>query len=134
MKKLTVFLFVCAFMLVAFGTGPASAAQGSMISGFPAASEQEARLALEAFDKADKGQPDPAWKGKKFTIGVYSAGQRGAISGPLYFWRNKFEELTGATYDIVEIPFAELREKIFTDLMTGAGTLRRHHQLFQLLR
>jgi multiple sugar transport system substrate-binding protein len=30
--------------------------------------------------------------------------------------------LTGATYDIVEIPFAELREKIFTDLQTGAGT------------
>jgi len=52
---------------------------------------------------------------------VYSAGQRGAISGPIYFWRNKFEELTGATYDIVEIPFAELREKIFTDLQTGAG-------------
>jgi multiple sugar transport system substrate-binding protein len=39
----------------------------------------------------------------------------------MYFWRNKFEELTGATYDIVEIPFAELREKIFTDLQTGAG-------------
>jgi multiple sugar transport system substrate-binding protein len=121
MKKLTVFLIVCAFMLAAFGGGQASAAQGEMISGFPAANEQEAKLAQEAFDKADKGQPDPTWKGKKFTIGVYSAGQRGAISGPLYFWRNKFEELTGATYDIVEIPFAELREKIFTDLMTGAG-------------
>ena len=72
-------------------------------------------------DAADKGQPDPAWKGQKFTIGVYSAGQRGAISGPTYFWRNKFEELTGATYDIVEIPFAEMREKIFTDFQTGAG-------------
>jgi len=32
------------------------------------------------------------------------------------------KKLTGATYDIVEIPFAELREKIFTDLMTGTGT------------
>ncbi|MGQ9473388.1 MAG: hypothetical protein ACUVRN_05000, partial [Candidatus Caldatribacteriaceae bacterium] len=47
---------------------------------------------------------------------------RGAISGPIYFWRPYFEKLTGATYDIVEIPFAELREKIFTDLMTGTGT------------
>ena len=92
-----------------------------MISGFPAANEQEAATALAAFNKADKGRPDPAWRGQKFTIGVYSAGQRGAISGPLYFWRNKFEELTGASYDIVEIPFAELREKIFTDLQTGAG-------------
>ena len=62
-----------------------------LISGFPAASESEAKTAQAAFDAGDKGQPDPAWKGKKFTIGVYSAGQRGAISGPVYFWRNKFE-------------------------------------------
>jgi multiple sugar transport system substrate-binding protein len=96
--------------------------EAGMISGFPTTDPNEARTALEAFNKADKGQPDPAWKGKKFTIAVYSGGQRGPISGPLYFWRNKFEELTGATYDIVEIPFAELREKIFTDLQTGAGT------------
>jgi multiple sugar transport system substrate-binding protein len=92
-----------------------------MISGFPTTNDEEARTAQAAFDKADKGNPDPAWKGQSFTIGVYSAGQRGAISGPLYFWRNKFEELTGATYDIVEIPFEELREKVFTDLQTGTG-------------
>ncbi len=92
------------------------------IEGFPTTDENEAKMALAAFEAADKGNPDPAWEGKSFTIGVYSAGQRGAISGPLYFWRPKFEELTGATYDIVEIPFAELREKIFTDLQTGTGT------------
>jgi multiple sugar transport system substrate-binding protein len=92
-----------------------------LISGFPAANEKEAATAQAAFNAADKGRPDPAWRGQKFTIGVYSAGQRGAISGPVYFWRNKFEELTGANYDIVEIPFAELREKVFTDLQTGAG-------------
>lgn len=120
MKKSAIFLMTMAFTIVFLVSGLALAAE-KMISGFPAANEQEAKLAQAAFDAADKGQPDPAWKGKNFTIGVYSAGQRGAISGPLYFWRNKFEELTGATYDIVEIPFAELREKIFTDLMTGAG-------------
>lgn len=101
---------------------PAPARAQTMILGFPTTNENEAKTALAAFEAADKGNPDPAWKGKKFTIGVYSAGQRGAISGPLYFWRPKFEELTGATYDIVEIPFAELREKIFTDLQTGTGT------------
>lgn len=90
------------------------------ISGFPTSDENEARTAQAAFEAADKGNPDPAWRGKKFTIAVYSGGQRGPISGPLYFWRKKFEELTGATYDIVEIPFAELREKIFTDFQTGA--------------
>lgn len=86
------------------------------------ASELEIRTANAAFEAADKGSPDPAWKGQKLTVGVYSAGPRGAISGPLYFWRPYFEKLTGATYDIVEIPFGELREKIFTDLMTGTGT------------
>ena len=107
------------------GEAPAEAeapAEETMISGFPTTDENEARTAQAAFDAADKGNPDPAWQGKKFTIGVYSAGQRGAISGPLYFWRPKFEELTGATYDIIEIPFAELREKVFTDLSTGTGT------------
>ncbi len=91
-----------------------------MYSGFPAADENEGKTAQAAWDAADKGTPDPAWKGQKFTIGVYSAGQRGAISGPTYFFRDKFQELTGATYDIVEIPFAEMREKIFTDFQTGA--------------
>lgn len=97
------------------------APQQQMINGFPAASENEAKTAQAAWDAADKGQPDPAWKGQKFTIGVYSAGQRGAVSGPTYFWRNKFEELTGATYDIAEIPYAELREKIYTDFQTGTN-------------
>jgi multiple sugar transport system substrate-binding protein len=100
---------------------PAPAPQQQLISGFPAANENEAKTAQAAFDAADKGQPDPAWKGTKFTIGVYSAGQRGAVSGPVYFWRGKFEELTGATYDIVEIPYAELREKIYTDFQTGTN-------------
>ena len=99
---------------------PEPAPEQAMIGGFPTSVEIEATTAQAAFDAADKGQPDPAWAGKKFTIGVYSAGQRGAVSGPLYFWRPKFEELTGATYEIVEIPFAELREKIYTDFTTGA--------------
>ncbi len=91
------------------------------IEGFPAADENEAKTAKAAWDAADKGKPDPAWKGKKFTIGVYSAGQRGAISGPTYFFRKNFEQLTGASYDIVEIPFSEMREKIATDFDTGAN-------------
>ncbi|MFW6180646.1 MAG: ABC transporter substrate-binding protein [Spirochaetota bacterium] len=140
MKKYLIIFLVIAFMtagLAAFAGGgkakkeepaprpeepaaPREEEEG-LIMGFPAANRQEAQTALDAWNAADKGRPDPAWKGKKITIAVYSAGQRGAISGPLYFWRNKFEEFTGASYDIVEIPFAELREKIFTDLMTGAG-------------
>jgi multiple sugar transport system substrate-binding protein len=117
MKRL-VFL---ACIIAVLSLAAAQVVTAQEIMGFPTDNENEAKTAQAAFDKADKGKPDPAWKGEKFTIGVYSAGQRGAISGPVYFWRGKFEELTGATYDIVEIPFAELREKIFTDLQTGAG-------------
>ena len=68
MKKSAVFLVLCAFGLTVLATGQAVASQGKMISGFPAANEQEAKLAQEAFDMADKGKPDPAWKGKEFTI------------------------------------------------------------------
>jgi spermidine/putrescine-binding protein len=101
---------------------PEPAPVQGMIGNFPTTDENEAKTAQAAADAADMGNPDPDWAGKSFTIGVYSAGQRGAVSGPLYFWRPTFEELTGATYDIIEIPFAELREKIFTDLMTGTGS------------
>jgi multiple sugar transport system substrate-binding protein len=101
---------------------PEPEAEQELIMGFPAMSQVEADTAQAAFESADLGDPDPAWEGQSITIGVYSAGQRGAVSGPLYFWRNKFEEATGATYEIVEIPFAELREKVFTDFMTEAGT------------
>jgi multiple sugar transport system substrate-binding protein len=100
---------------------PEPAPEQQMIDGWPTTDPNEAKTAQAAWDAVDKGQPDPAWAGQKFTIGVYSAGQRGAISGPTYFFRQKFEELTGATYDIVEIPFAEMREKIFTDFQTGAN-------------
>jgi len=100
---------------------PEPGPEQAMIGGFPTSVQLEADTAQAAVDAADKGEPDPAWEGTSFTIGVYSAGQRGAISGPLYFWRPKFEELTGATYEIVEIPFAELREKIYTDFTTGAN-------------
>ena len=117
MKRIIVLICVTAV----FCLGAARVGWAQMINGVPALTQQEADLAQAAWDKADKGNPDPAWKGKNFTIGVYSAGQRGAISGPVYYWRNKFQELTGATYDIVEIPYAELREKIFTDLQTGSG-------------
>jgi len=41
------------------------AAEQSVINGFPTSDENEAKTAQAAFDAADKGQPDPAWKGKK---------------------------------------------------------------------
>ncbi len=81
----------------------------------------EIKTADEAFAAADKGNPDPAWAGKKFTIAALASGPRGSISGPYYFWRPYFEKLTGATYEVAEIPFGEFQAKILTDLATGQG-------------
>ena len=52
-----------------------------MLGGFPTSVQLEADTAQAAFDAADTGEPDPAWEGKEFTIGVYSAGQRGPVFG-----------------------------------------------------
>ena len=81
-----------------------------------------------------RASPTRPGRARSSPIGVYSAGQRGAISGPLYFWRNKFEELTGATYDIVEIPFAELPGEDLHRPADGSRQVRCDHQLLQLLR
>ncbi|MGQ9627401.1 MAG: ABC transporter substrate-binding protein [Anaerolineae bacterium] len=118
MKKLVAILLVLMLMATLV---PVTFAQEPECE-FEGATPEEVVTACKAWNAADKGTPKPEWKGKHFTIGVYSGGQRGPISGPCYFWRPMFEKLTGATYDVVEIPFAELREKIFTDLQTGTGT------------
>lgn len=54
-------------------------------------------------------------------MAVFSSGPHGAISGPLYHWRDAWQKRTGAVLEIAEIPFEQLYEKIFTDLRTGAG-------------
>lgn len=61
------------------------------------------------------------YSGVKIILGVFASGPKGAISGPLYHWREEWQKRTGAELDIVEIPFGQLYEKVFTDLKTGAG-------------
>ncbi|MCX6090965.1 MAG: extracellular solute-binding protein [Candidatus Atribacteria bacterium] len=39
----------------------------------------------------------------------------------MYEWRDAWEKLSGAKLDIVEIPYAQHYQKVFTDLMTGTG-------------
>lgn len=65
---------------------------------------------------------EPPYKGITINIGVLAAGHRGPISGGLYHWREEWERLTGAKLNIIEVPIAMIRERIFTDLFTGAGT------------
>ncbi len=61
------------------------------------------------------------FEGQTINIATYAGGVKGAISGALYHARDEWQELTGATLNITEIPFPQMYEKIFTDLRSGAG-------------
>lgn len=64
---------------------------------------------------------DKPYQGVSINIATYAGGAKGAISGALYHIRDQWQELTGATLNITEIPFPQMYEKIFTDLRSGAG-------------
>lgn len=59
--------------------------------------------------------------GKTVSVIVNTAGEKGPISGPIYEVRDEFEAATGATLEIVEVPFAEHFPKLLTDMTTGTG-------------
>lgn len=59
--------------------------------------------------------------GKNIAITVNNSGPKGGISGPLYRVRPAWQELTGATLDIAEMPLAEQLNKTITDLRLGGG-------------
>jgi multiple sugar transport system substrate-binding protein len=61
------------------------------------------------------------YDGVTVTVAVFASGPKGAISGPLYHWRDEWQRRTGATLEIREIPFEQLYEKIFGDLRSGVG-------------
>jgi len=58
---------------------------------------------------------------KSITIAVYAGGREGAIEGPLWHWKEEWEKGSGYVLNIVPIPYAQLRERILTDLKTGMG-------------
>ncbi|MCB0046522.1 MAG: extracellular solute-binding protein [Caldilineaceae bacterium] len=64
---------------------------------------------------------DCPYTGQTVTVIVNTAGEKGPISGPIYEVRDEFEAATGATLEIVEVPFAEHFPKLMTDLTTGSG-------------
>ena len=81
----------------------------------------ERRQADAAFAVAFKGEPDPAWQGRTLVVGVPAGGPNGPISGPYYFWKDYFEQFSGARYDIVEIPPADLLATFRDDLAQNGG-------------
>jgi multiple sugar transport system substrate-binding protein len=59
------------------------------------------------------------FEGASIAITVNNSGPKGGISGPLYRLRPAWEELTGATLEIVEMPLAEQLPTTINDLSLG---------------
>lgn len=87
-----------------------------------AANEQEQTLAFQALMNANIPDGHALGEGKTMTFGVLGQGSRGGISGTIYFWRNAFQAATGATMEIVEIPYNQLGTTIPADFLTGQYT------------
>lgn len=87
-----------------------------------AANEQEQQLAFQALLAANIPDGHALGEGKTLTFGVLGQGSRGGISGTVYFWRRAFEAATGATLEIVEIPYNELGTTLPADFLTGQNT------------
>lgn len=67
------------------------------------------------------GPDELPFEGVEISVTVNSGGPKGGISGPLHAFRGPWEELTGATLNIVELPFAEHYTKMMLDVRNGTG-------------
>jgi multiple sugar transport system substrate-binding protein len=123
------FLVLLAFLTMLVMVTGAAIAQDDTFMGMTAAelfpdatSDLERDTAFAALVAA--GLPDRTadFAGQTLTVATLGQGARGGISGPLYFWRPAFEAATGATLEIVEIPFNQLGVDIPTDFLTGQNT------------
>ncbi|MEM2690269.1 MAG: hypothetical protein QXI27_06460, partial [Nitrososphaerota archaeon] len=61
------------------------------------------------------------FKGVTIKVCTLASGTKGPISGALYYIRDRWEAVSGAKLDIIELPFADLPVKILADLTTGTG-------------
>jgi multiple sugar transport system substrate-binding protein len=67
------------------------------------------------------GPGQKPFEGAEISVTVNSGGPKGGISGPLHTFRPIWEELSGGTLNIVELPFAEHYTKMMLDLRNGTG-------------
>jgi multiple sugar transport system substrate-binding protein len=67
------------------------------------------------------GPDEKPFEGVEISVTVNVGGPKGGISGPLHAFRPIWEELSGGTLNVVEIPFAEHYTKMMLDLRNGTG-------------
>jgi len=136
MKRLTFLsiLLILAMVLAACGgAAPAAPAGEGAAAEEAAPAEGDAAAESETNVTVTKGSDvvapqvvepcgdDCPYEGQTVTVIVNAAGEKGAITGPIYEVRDEFEAATGATLEIVEVPEAEHFPKLMTDVSTGTG-------------
>ena len=90
---------------------------------FPGAeNELERTTAYEALINSNLPDGRDRFSEQTVTVGVLGSGARGGISGPFFFWRQAFEQATGATLEIVELPFGDFLTSTVADFATGQNT------------
>ena len=90
---------------------------------FPGAeNDLERTTAFEALINSNLPDGRDRFAGQTVTLGVLGSGARGGISGPFFFWREAFQQATGATLEIVELPFGDFLTSTVADFATGQNT------------
>ena len=90
---------------------------------FPGAeNDLERTTAFEALINSNLPDARDRFAGQTVTVGVLGSGARGGISGPFFFWREAFQQATGATLEIVELPFGDFLTSTVADFANGAAT------------
>ena len=67
------------------------------------------------------GPDELPFDGVEISVTVNAAGPRGGISGPLHSFRPIWEQLSGGSVNIVELPFGEHYTRMMLDLRSGTG-------------
>jgi len=121
-------VLVVSTMLLTACAAPAAAPEAAPAAeGGPVVDEGQAATVVEASDLLPPIVAEPCegeacfCQDKTVSVIVNTAGEKGPISGPFYEVRDEFEAATGATLEIVEVPFAEHFPKLMTDVTTGTG-------------
>jgi multiple sugar transport system substrate-binding protein len=129
MKKLAFLsiLLVMSLVISACGAAPASPAGEAAPAEGAEAPESETNVTvtrgsdIQAPQVAEPCGDACPYEGQTVTVIVNAAGEKGAITGPIFEVRDEFEAATGATLEIVEVPEAEHFPKLMTDVSTGTG-------------
>jgi multiple sugar transport system substrate-binding protein len=107
------------FLKRASALGMSAAAANLFLRAAPVARAQETGPVPPVV--AEPAGDSPPYAGQTVSVIVNVAGEKGPIEGPFHEVREEFEAATGATLNIVAVPFEEHFPKLIEDMASGTG-------------